>query len=179
MPGIYHSRPAAGAAKFPTIALRHMKPKFPPFSAVGSVLPLCTALWIAPFAAGAQYSLTWSTIDSGGGTSTGGAFTLSGTIGQPDAGLMSSGPFSLVGGFWGVGTAIQTPDAPTLLVEKVAWNIVRVSWSTSDPAWKLLVTANLSADWSEVSGPYPTEGCSFVVTASVTGPQKFYRLYKP
>jgi len=29
-----------------------------------------------------------------------GAFELSGTIGQPDAGTMSAGNFELVGGFW-------------------------------------------------------------------------------
>jgi hypothetical protein len=49
----------------------------------------------------AQISIPWFTIDGGGGTSTGGGFTLSGTIGQPDAGVtMTGGGFSLVGGFW-------------------------------------------------------------------------------
>ena len=46
------------------------------------------------------YEITWSTIDGGGGTSTGGNYTLSGTIGQPDAGMMSGGDYKLVGGFW-------------------------------------------------------------------------------
>lgn len=32
--------------------------------------------------------------------STGGDFELSGTIGQPDAGLMGGGEFGLTGGFW-------------------------------------------------------------------------------
>ena len=48
----------------------------------------------------AQYQITWSTIDGGGGRSTGGAYVLEGTIGQPDAGLMSGGNFVLAGGFW-------------------------------------------------------------------------------
>ena len=38
---------------------------------------------------GQSYSIDWSTIDGGGGTSTGGVYTVSGTIGQPDAGTMS------------------------------------------------------------------------------------------
>src|SRR5207237_460684 len=42
--------------------------------------------------------------DGGGGTSTGGGYSLSGTIGQPDASSftspMSGGNYSLVGGFW-------------------------------------------------------------------------------
>jgi hypothetical protein len=48
-----------------------------------------------------QFDLTWTTADGGGGTSTGGAFILNGSIGQPDAGaLMSGGTFALAGGFW-------------------------------------------------------------------------------
>lgn len=52
---------------------------------------------------GGGYDLSWNTIDGGGGTSTGGAYTLSGTIGQPDAGTLSSpgGTYTLNGGFWG------------------------------------------------------------------------------
>ena len=46
------------------------------------------------------FDLSWSTFDGGGGTSTGGSFTLNGTIGQPDAGTMSGGNFSLACGFW-------------------------------------------------------------------------------
>lgn len=53
-------------------------------------------------AAHAQLSISWYTIDGGGGTSTGGAFTLNGTIGQPDAGTLSAGAFTLAGGFWSV-----------------------------------------------------------------------------
>lgn len=50
------------------------------------------------------FELDWHTIDGGGGTSSGAGFTLSGTIGQPDAGVMTGGNFTLVGGFWaGVG----------------------------------------------------------------------------
>ena len=52
---------------------------------------------------GDGYELTWSTIDGGGVmNATGGAYTLGGTIGQPDAGAaMTGGGFTLVGGFWG------------------------------------------------------------------------------
>ncbi len=48
----------------------------------------------------AQYELDWRTMDGGGGVSTGGAFQLAGTIGQPDAGALSGGRFDLDGGFW-------------------------------------------------------------------------------
>ena len=68
----------------------------------------CLAVLSAGSAAVAQpFAINWYTIDGGGGTSTGGTFTLSGTIGQPDASAtpMTGGTFSLSGGFWpGAGT---------------------------------------------------------------------------
>jgi hypothetical protein len=48
----------------------------------------------------AQLAVNWYTIDGGGGTSSGGTFVVSGTIGQPDAGSMSGGIFVVNGGFW-------------------------------------------------------------------------------
>lgn len=65
----------------------------------------------ASFRARAQYSLDWRTMDGGGGTSSGGAYSLSATIGQPDAQAVSlcsldggtgcSNPsYELVGGYW-------------------------------------------------------------------------------
>lgn len=52
-----------------------------------------------------NYDLSWNTMDGGGATfSSGGAFSLGATIGQPDAGPsngpMTGGAFTLVGGFW-------------------------------------------------------------------------------
>ena len=53
---------------------------------------------------GGPYDLSWSTIDGGGATfSSGGDYTLGGTIGQPDAGLLTGGDYTLGGGFWGGG----------------------------------------------------------------------------
>lgn len=47
---------------------------------------------------GGTFDLTWNTVD-GGGTSSGGTFELTGTVGQADAGAMSGGTFDLAGGF--------------------------------------------------------------------------------
>ena len=53
----------------------------------------------APRATG--YEIAWSSIDGGGAMDLiGGAYTLSGTLGQPDAGKMSGGAYELNGGFW-------------------------------------------------------------------------------
>lgn len=48
----------------------------------------------------ADYSIDWYTIDGGGRTSTGGPYTLIGTIGQPDAADSQGGAFIVLGGFW-------------------------------------------------------------------------------
>jgi len=48
------------------------------------------------------YDINWWTLDSGGGVSqsSGGEYTLQGTIGQADAGSSLGGEYALVGGFW-------------------------------------------------------------------------------
>ncbi len=54
----------------------------------------------------AGYSLPWWTVDGGGGTSSGNGYSISGTIGQPDAGkIASGGGYTLAGGFWHGGVA--------------------------------------------------------------------------
>lgn len=55
----------------------------------------------------------WFTVDCGGtASSTGGAFELAGTIGQPDAGpVMTGGSFALSGGFWS-GIHVVGPAIP-------------------------------------------------------------------
>ena len=61
---------------------------------------------------GGAYDLTWNSIDSGGAMfSTGGTYSLGGTIGQADAGTMSGGTYMLNGGFWGdfLGNKLNLP----------------------------------------------------------------------
>jgi hypothetical protein len=67
-----------------------------------ALLVLLALSWPVVAQIGGGYDLTWSSID-GGGTmfSTGGGYSLGGTIGQPDAGLLSGGGYTLGGGFWG------------------------------------------------------------------------------
>ncbi len=57
----------------------------------------------------AQMQLSWYTIDAGGGTSSAGGFTLTGTIGQHDAGRMAGEAFEVRGGFW---SALGAPPPP-------------------------------------------------------------------
>jgi hypothetical protein len=80
-----------------------------------SLLPFaacCLLLAAVPALAqsGGGYDLSWSTVDGGGGTfSTGGGYSLGGTAGQPDAGLVTGGIYVLGSGFWG-GGAVTVPE---------------------------------------------------------------------
>jgi hypothetical protein len=83
---------------------------------------------VITIAAQAQsYTVDWFTMDGGGGNSTGGVYSVSGTIGQPDAGRMSGGGFALDGGFWGVIAAVQIPGAPHLSISRTTTNTVLVA----------------------------------------------------
>jgi hypothetical protein len=49
-----------------------------------------------------QYEIPWWTMDGGGNTlNTGGDYSLGSTVGQPDAGVLEGGGYTLGGGFWG------------------------------------------------------------------------------
>ena len=65
---------------------------------------LSVLLTAAAFAqsSGGVYTLVSSTIDGGGGRSSGGNFVLTGTIGQFDANpnVAAGGIYQLAGGFW-------------------------------------------------------------------------------
>ena len=57
------------------------------------------------------FSLPWFTFDGGGGRSSSGGLEVVGTAGQPEAGVMAGGEFSLSGGFWYAPvTTDATPD---------------------------------------------------------------------
>ena len=124
----------------------------------------------------AQYSINWFTIDGGGGTSTGGVYSVSGTIGQPDANHlpMTGGGFSLTGGFWSL-VAVQTTGAPTLTIVSTGAGLATISWTPPTPGWILQESLSLSpAAW----GNSPS-GSSNPVVVPATLPTKFYRLFKP
>lgn len=56
---------------------------------------------LAATSALAQPTIAWSTIDCGGGSTSGGAFSVEGTIAQHDATpALTGGTFTLTGGFW-------------------------------------------------------------------------------
>jgi hypothetical protein len=100
-----------------------------------------------------QYSINWYKISGGGGTSTGSIYSVSGTIGQHDAGgPMSGGQYSVTGGFWALIQVVQTPGAPTLIITHVG-NQAIVSWDPSATGWTLQTNNNLSTGtWDNYLG---------------------------
>jgi hypothetical protein len=70
-----------------------------------SIVLTLTLLFVVTSAlaqSGGGYDLTWNTVDGGGVMfSTGGSYSLGGTIGQADAGQVSGGAYTLASGFWG------------------------------------------------------------------------------
>ena len=125
---------------------------------------------------GGGYDLSWHTIDGGGGTSTGGVFSVTGTIGQPDAGgPMTNGQYSVTGGFWALPTAVQVPNAPTLTIALAAPGQATISWSPNTPGYVLQETWVLSpSNWTNS----PSGSINPIVVQAAL-PTKFYRLFKP
>jgi len=79
---------------------------------------------------GLDYALDWWTVDGGGGHSVAQdgilRYTLGGTVGQPDAGLLQNGDYTLVGGFWG-GVAVRY---------RVYLPLVMRNWSNGMGDWE-------------------------------------------
>ena len=68
-------------------------------SGLSGLLLIIAVLMPTAFAS-AEYRIDWYTIDGGGGTSSGGPYQVTGTIGQQDAGYHDGGQYELLGGFW-------------------------------------------------------------------------------
>ena len=83
---------------------------------ISRTFPVCALLCCALATMAQSYSLDSFTIAGGGGASSGGGYSMNGTIGQPDTGTMSGGNYSLTGGFWG---AMQTPVPARSVILKV------------------------------------------------------------
>jgi len=79
---------------------------------LAAVLLSGAALAVAASSSG--YTLDWFTVDGGGGHSLGGRYALDGSIGQPDAGTLTGGGYTLRGGFWVNGVAASFTYLPVV-----------------------------------------------------------------
>lgn len=129
----------------------------------------------------AQYSIDWHTIDGGGGASTGSVYSVSGTIGQPDAGgLMSGGNYSLTGGFWSLLSVVPTPGAPTLTITRTDTNTALVAWLSPSTGWNLQQNASLNTtNWVAPGESVQDNGTNKFIVINPPVGNRFYRLHKP
>src|SRR5512138_3103203 len=125
---------------------------------------------------GGSYTIDWFTVAGGGGISTAGLYSVSGTIGQADAGgPLTNGQYSVTGGFWALPAAVQTAGAPTLTIAPASPGFARISWTPNTPGFVLHETPGLSpANWVNS----PSSATNPAVVPAVV-PAKFYRLVKP
>jgi hypothetical protein len=140
------------------------------------LVALCLLISALSFPLQAQYAIDWFTIDGGGGTSTGSVYSVSGSIGQPDAGgPMTNGQYSVTGGFWVLPTAVQTTNAPTLTIIPASLGNATISWIPNTPGFVLQETLSLSpTNWVNAAS-----GSTNPIVVPATLPTKFYRLFKP
>jgi hypothetical protein len=127
-----------------------------------------------------SYQISWYKIAGGGGTSTNGAYSLSGTIGQVDAGTMSGGTYTLNGGFWGIYAAVQTPGSPLLTVTRSGANVL-ISWPAPSTGFVLQDTPSVggSPSWSNVGLTTNVSGGTNTVTVPISSGNLFFRLVNP
>jgi len=127
------------------------------------------------FATSAQYSVSWFAV-------AGGVYSVSGTIGQPDAGKMSGGDFTLDGGFWGIIAAVQTPGAPLLTITPSSQlSTITVSWPSPSTGWTLQQNTNGvgSVNWSSVTNGVQDNRTEKFLTVTPPAGNRFYRLHIP
>jgi hypothetical protein len=138
------------------------------------------AMGSAHCAQGQSYSINWFKVSGGGGTSVNAPFTLSGTIGQHDAGgPMKNGIYSLAGGFWTF-AAVQTPGAPFLKIFLTNSTTAVVEWPAPSTGLMLQQNADLTTtNWVNVTNPTNVLGGLNQVSFPAATGNLFFRLANP
>lgn len=124
-----------------------------------------------------NYSLNWFTLAGGGGTSVGGTYQVTGTIGQPAAGgPLTGGSYSLTGGFWSLLSLVQTPGLPSLTITHAGSTVV-VSWPNT-AACVMQQNTNLAVAAGWVTSGYPVTTANGTNSITLTAPSGnlFFRL---
>ena len=123
-------------------------------------------------------SVNWWTVAGGGGTSAGGGFSVSGTVGQPAAGSLQGGNYTLRGGFWAGVALVQNPAAPRMSVARLGTNMV-VSWPVTADGFVLQVADNLTpSGWQDASLTVQDDGQRRWVVIPASARMRFYQLIR-
>jgi len=140
---------------------------------------LAFALGALAATASAQYALDWYEVSGGGGSSSGGQYSLTGTIGQHDAGVMAGGNYSLSGGFLSIPAA--APTAPAILSATLSAGLpngtITLAWSaTPGQTYQVQYKTSLSQpDWTNLATVTATNSTATVSDALDSSAQRFYR----
>jgi len=127
-----------------------------------------------------SYAVDWHKVAGGGGTSTGGAYQVSGTIGQHDASAaMTGGAYAMTGGFWTLVNVVQTPGLPNLLILRNGLNSVQLRWPDTG-SYTLQQISNLTrTNWVATAFPITNGfGTNFCTITPPVG-NLFFRLSNP
>ena len=139
-------------------------------------------LFAAAFSLHAQnYSVDWFKVAAGGGTSSGGQYSVTGTAGQPEAGVAMSGGYyySVLGGFWSLIAVLQSPGAPTLTITFIGPDSVVISWPSAATGFVLQQSPDLTVtNWTMSSYPITTNGTVESITITSPAGYLFFRLNK-
>jgi hypothetical protein len=131
----------------------------------------------------AQYDLSWHKIAGGGGNSSGGGYTVSGTIGQHDAsGTLSGGSYQLVGGFWSLISVVSAVNSPLLSIKHTGSSQVIVSWPAPSTGFVLQQSTNLTRTNNWVTSGYSVTtagGTNYITIAPPPGEALYFRLVNP
>lgn len=101
-----------------------------------------------------NFSADWFTVDGGGASMSGGVFSLEGTSGQPDAGLitLANGEQLLKGGFWALDFSQLGNVSPTIQIQRTGLSEVTLSWYPDTPGFRLQQSLTLKSDsWTTLS----------------------------
>ncbi len=123
------------------------------------------------------FRLDWISIDAGGGTARGGTFELNATLGQPDAGEVSGGSFTLKAGFWPGPAAVPVVAKPVLSAGRIGESLV-LAWPMAAGAFTLERSRDLAdpSTWQILPvNPQPV-GNEFQVTLPRENSATFFRL---
>jgi hypothetical protein len=106
---------------------------------------------------------------------------VSGIIGQPDAGQLAGGGYTLSGGFWGA--VASTPSPAPLTISRSEISVV-VRWPFPSTGFVLQETTALAGPpatlWTDVTSPPAVHvGLDWTVTIPSPAGNRFFRLRKP
>lgn len=116
-------------------------------------------------------------LTGGGGTSHGGGFGISGSVGELPALPLTGPTFSVSPGYWNVVAAPNSPEPPMLALELNPDGSVTLSWPATAAGFVLQQSTDLiPGSWVSSPAPVSDDGVTRSVRISTLGNRLFLRL---